>query len=137
MIVLDACAAVEMVRQSDEGLALQQLVLRNEKIISCDLLRAEVASVFRKLARTEALSSDLATRYYSEALALVDEFRPMDDLGIEALRESIRLNHSAYDLFYFILARRTGATLFTTDRRLMRLCREHGVDCVDEIELDE
>ena len=29
---------------------------------------------------------------------------------------------------------RTGATLFTADRKLQDLCREHGVNCVANIE---
>ena len=111
MIVLDSCALVDMARQTEEGLALQQLMLRDEKAVSCDLVRAETASVFRKLARTEGLHPHEAERYCAEALALVDEFYPIDDLQSEAFRESIRLDHSTYDMFYFVLARRTGGTL--------------------------
>lgn len=91
--------------------------------------------MFRKLAKTEGLSLAEAEKYLDATLALVDEFHPIADLQTEALRESIRLDHSTYDLFYFVLARRTGATLFTLDRSLMRLCQQHGVDCVGEIEL--
>lgn len=135
MIVLDSCALVDMARQTEEGLALQQLMMVNEKAISCDLARAEAASVFRKLARTEGLSLAEAEEYLAAALGLVDEFHPIAGLQTEAIRESIRLDHSTFDLFYFVLARRTGATLFTLDRSLMRLCQQHGVDCVGEIEL--
>ena len=135
MIVLDSCALVDMARQTEEGMALQKLLLVNEKVISCDLIRAEAASVLRKLARLENLSAADVKQRLSTALALIDEFHPLDDLQTEALRESIRLDHSTYDLFYFVLARRTGATLFTLDRKLMRLCQEHGVECVSEMEL--
>lgn len=133
MIVLDSCALVDMVRQTEEGLALQQLMMENEKVVSCDLVRVEAASVFRKLARIEGLTPAQAEEYFNAGLALVDEFYPMDDLQSEALRESIRLDHSTYDLFYFVLARRTGATLCTLDKSLMRLCLENGVDCMGEI----
>lgn len=135
MIVLDACAVVEMVRRTPEGLALRTLLLRNEKVISCDLIRAEVASVFRKLARTEGLTPQQAEQYLSASMFLIDEFYPLDDLQAEALQESIRLNHSTYDLFYFVLARRTGSTLFTLDRKLMDFCQKHGVTCLSEMEL--
>lgn len=135
MIVYDANAVVEMVRATDVGLALQQLAMVNEKKISCDLLRAEAASVFRKLVRTEGIEPDLAQRCFAEALALVDEFYPLEDLQVEALRESVRLDHSTYDMFYFVLARRTGATLFTADRKLAQLCQRNGVDCIAEAEL--
>ncbi len=130
MIVLDASAAVEMARMTDDGKALWDLSLRNEKIITCDLFRAEIASVYRKLTRIGAVTAEMAEAYFKHTLALVDEFYPIDDLQSEALRESIRLDHSTYDLFYFVLARRAGATLFTVDERLIRLCANNGVEAV-------
>ncbi|MBP3866202.1 MAG: type II toxin-antitoxin system VapC family toxin [Eggerthellaceae bacterium] len=135
MIVLDASAVVEMVRETPTGLGFKCLMMEGERAGSCDLLRAEAASVFRKLVRTEGAKPDVAQRYLAEAVALVDEFYPMDDLQSEALRESVRLDHSAYDMFYFVLARRTGGTLFTADRKLAELCLKNGVDCVAEFEL--
>ncbi len=137
MIVLDACAICEMVRQTEKGQALKSLALRNEVAISCELVRAEVVSVFRKLARTEKLSPKEAEGYVEAGLNLIDEFKPIEPLQAEALRESMRLDRSPYDMFYCVLARRTGATLFTTDKKLMKLCEKHGVDCVSEIELGE
>ena len=135
MIVLDSCAAVDIVRRTDEGLALRELVMQEEAAISCELVRAEAASVFRKLARTERLGAKLAERYLIEAMALIDDFYSLEDLQPEAFRESIRLDHSVYDMFYFVLARRTGATLLTLDHNLMRLCHDHGVRCVTEEDL--
>lgn len=137
MIVLDSCALVEMVRQTEDGLALKDLMLCNEKAISCILVRAELASVFRKLTRTERIPEEQAKAYFAQALKLVDEFYPIEDLETEALHESIRLNHSTYDMFYFVLARRTSGTLFTTDRKLMQLCLDNGVNCVTQIAWDE
>ncbi len=134
MIVLDASAAVEIVRNTKMGWALQELALTNEKKITCELMRAEAASVFRKFVRMKAVDADAADRLLAETTALPDEYYPLDDLQSEALRESIRLDHSIYDMFYFVLARRTGATLFTTDRKLQDLCREHGVECVANFE---
>ena len=137
MIVLDSSAAIEMVRRTPLGLGFKRMMMEGECAISCDLLRAEAASVFRKLTRTEGINPDVAQRYLTEALALVDEFYPMEDLQTEALRESIRLDHSTYDLFYFVLARRTGGTLLTADRKLAELCLKNGVDCVAEFKLSE
>lgn len=134
MIVLDASAAVEIVQNTEMGWALQELALINEKKITCELMRAETASVFRRFVRMKAVDMDTADRLLAEATALPDEYYPLDDLQSEALRESIRLDHSIYDMFYFVLARRTGATLFTTDRKLQDLCREHGIECVANIE---
>ncbi len=55
----------------------------------------------------------------------------------EALRESIRLDHSTYDTFHFVLARRTGETPFAADCKLAELCLGNGVDCVAEFVLPE
>lgn len=133
MIVFDACTLVEIARQTAEGKTIQSLALKGEKTISCDLVQAEVASVFRKMTRAAGLTPAQAEQYVSAALSLVDEFFPLADLRAEALRESPHLDLSVYDMFYFVLARRTGATLFTLDRKLMRLCEENGVDCVSEV----
>lgn len=135
MIVLDACALCEMTRQTNEGQALLSLMVKDEATISCELIRAEVASVLRKLARVEKLDPKVADEYIKAGLDLVDMFYPLEPLQSEVLRESLRFDHSPYDLFYFVLARRMGATLFTTDRKLMKLCEKHGVDCISEAEL--
>lgn len=137
MIVLDASAVTEMIRRTPDGLALIDLAMVNEKRISCDLIRAELASVFRKLTRMGGLSPKQAETLFSKSLRLVNKLYPIEDLQSEALRESIRLNHSTYDMFYFVLARRTGGTLFTTDRKLMQLCQDNGVNCVTQLDWDE
>lgn len=134
MIVLDSCALVEMASKSNLGLALKEMQCSKEKAISCTLARAEVASVARKYTRTQGISAQGAEVLLVDALSLVDEFYPIEVLQSEALQESIRLDHSVYDMFYFVLARRTGGTLFTTDKKLMDLCAAHGVNCLDEAE---
>lgn len=48
----------------------------------------------------------------------------------EALTEAVRLRRPVYDMVYFVLARRLGATLFTLDKRLQALCIDNGVNCV-------
>lgn len=63
----------------------------------------------------------------NDALDLVDETVELGLLYREALAESLRLGHSVYDMFYFVLARREDATLVTCDRRLDALCEQEGV----------
>lgn len=105
-------------------------MLEGEKATSCDLFRAEVASVIRKLVRAGKVAPEEAEGYFSKACTLVDEFVPIEEMQIEALSESVRLDHSTYDMFYFVLARRTGGTLFTLDRKLADLCMANGVNCI-------
>ena len=60
----------------------------------------------------------------------MDEIIPIRSLMREVVSESVRLGHPVYDIFYFVLARRLGATLFTLDKRLIKLCEQEGVDCI-------
>lgn len=106
-----------------------------EKVISVELIRAEAVSVLRKLVVTGKVTKGDAGSMLAVAMDLIDEFYPMTELQIEAMNEGIRLNHSTYDMFYFVLARRMGATLFTLDNKLAQLCEENGVDCIHEVEL--
>ena len=137
MIVLDSSAACDMVRKTEEGMAFRALMLSEEKVISCELLRAEVVSIFRTLCRHGFIPIEKVQSFLTESTALVNEYYSIQELQDEVLSESIRLDHSSYDMFYFVLARRFGATLFTLDRKLIRLCEEQGVQCVAILENGE
>lgn len=130
MVVLDCSAAIVIAKGTDTGKAFMKLLVPQEEILSVDLLYAEAASVCWKDVHFGAVDKRMATACMQDACDLVDRYIPMKDLRIEALSESIRLEHSPYDMFYFVLARRNGATLFTIDKKLIALCEREGVECV-------
>ena len=130
MIVLDACAAVDMVRETVEGAALSMLLVGGEKIASPSIMPFEVCNAFWKYAHAGLLAKDQVARCASKAMDMVDEYCDDRDVLKEALSEAVRLGHPVYDMLYFVLARRLGATLFTLDRKLQGLCVENGVNCV-------
>ena len=127
MIVLDANAAIAIALGTTDGTALEMLQDPGELIIAPALLHSEVAHAMVKYVRGGYLETDQTLAVARDAVALVDEYRDDALLMTEAMTESIRLEHSSYDLFYLILARREGATLFTLDRRLQELCENNGV----------
>lgn len=131
MIVLDASAATAIARGSAEGKGLEALVLEGERVIAPDLFHCEMANVAWKYHAAGMMSSSEARFLMDAALDLVDEFCSEAPLAREACAESLRWNHPAYDMFYLVLARRTGATLFTLDKKLMGICRNAGVNCVE------
>lgn len=93
-------------------------MLENELIAASTLLHAERAHVFGKYAKHGDIDPIAARNKLDATLLLVDEFVSDQELYCEAFREAMRLERSSYDMFYFILARRTGATLFTLDKSL-------------------
>jgi predicted nucleic acid-binding protein len=135
MIVLDCNAAVAMVFETKEGEALRSLILAGEETISSELLRIELASALRKYVKAGTISEKTITSHYEKALALVDRFVDLEQNCTEAFTESLRLDHSPYDMLYFTLARRNGATLFTLDNKLVALCERERIDCIHGVNL--
>lgn len=80
MIVLDSSAACDMVRKTEEGMAFRALMLSEEKVISCELLRAEVVSIFRKLCRHGLIPIEKVQSFLTESTALVNEYYSIQEL---------------------------------------------------------
>ena len=130
MIVLDCCAAIEIARRTEIGLAYKNLFFSDEEIIAPSLYQAEVVNVAWKYVHGKALSRTTAHEVMETALALPNRYIPIDDLMVEAFSQGVILDHSIYDMIYMILARRNGATLVTVDKHLQSLCLDNGVDCI-------
>lgn len=129
MLVLGSNAAVELVFERPKSAAIRELVSKGERVIAPELYLAEMTNVIAKYVRGRYVDASSGVRLLEKALHLVDEFVPMSELANEVFTESLRLGHSAYDVFYFVLARRNAATLCTLDQRLQQLCLKNGVNC--------
>lgn len=135
MIVLDASAAFAMVTAAAEGEAFWAFAMEGEKMIAPTLFRFELLNVVRKYVKAGFATEKAALEWYRSGIALVDEFHSMDGAEADILHESLRLDHSSYDLAYLVLARRTGATLFTLDGKLADACERCGVSCTGVVAL--
>ena len=133
MIVLDVNAAYAMVDGTVEGRGMKGLMLEGEKTIAPTLFCSESASVAWKNVRFGSLDRDRSIDRMISALGLVDEFFPDESMMTEAVDEALARRHSVYDMLYLVLARRTGATLFTLDKKLANICREAKVNCIEEV----
>ena len=130
MIVLDCSAAVEMVRETDQGLGFKELMLAGEEVVAPDLYASELNNSIFKYVRRGEVAADEAQEMGRIALGYVDTYVDCKTMWSEALSEAVKCQHPSYDIFYLVLARRNTATLFTADRKLQRICMESGVDCV-------
>ena len=129
MVVLDVCAAVQMALGTKEGCALRALLLEGEKVIVPIHFKVELLNVLCKMVRAHLISKDAANDYCRAIDEIVTE--RVDVIGFEAeiIEEACALKHPAYDIFYFILARRNAATLITIDKKLQKLCFKNHVNC--------
>lgn len=130
-VILDASAGIEIVLSRSKAHKLCKILSNSKKVISSDLYKIEIANVLWKYVKAGFLEPEKTNNLLSLAMELVDEFIDISKNNEEAMREAMRLNHSTYDLLYFTLARRYGATLITLDRKLNQICRESGISIME------
>ena len=131
IIVLDSSVGIEIVLSREKSKKFISLIKQAKKVISSDLYKIEIANVLWKYAKAGLLQPHETNELLYLAQELVDEYKDISEYNEEAMREAIRLNHSAYDMLYFTLARRLGATLLTLDKQLSALCMESSVSIID------
>ena len=130
MIVLDCSAAVSIIMGKPAGNILQNRINEGEAIIAPDLYLYELCSTLRKYYFAGAIDESMTIELYDSGTQLVEKLYGAEGLAHDVLTESLRLNHSPYDIAYLVLAKRSGAALMTLDRKLAQLCDENEVDCI-------
>ena len=128
IIVLDASAGIEIVLSRPQSSRLKKYIEDCRKVISSDLYKAEVTNTLWKYLKAGFLSREKSIELLRLAQDLVDEFHDISENNHESLLESVRLNHSSYDMLYFTLARRTGALLLTVDKKLISLAKKEDIE---------
>ena len=117
MIVIDASVVIEVLLQTDVGVAITERLLEREQSLHAPhLLDVEVAQVLRRYVTRGELYEERAR----QALDVLAVF-PLTRYPHEPLLERIwalRENLTAYDAAYVALAEGLRAPLLTRDRRL-------------------
>ena len=130
MIVMDVSAAACLVREGIDSDSYRRFLESPEKTVAPNLFSIEAGQVAWKYARAGFVDASDANILLRTMLGCVDELVDSESLLVVALHEAIALNHSVYDMFYFVLARRTASPLLTCDRALAKLCEKHRVACI-------
>jgi predicted nucleic acid-binding protein len=129
-VVLDAGAGIEVVLNRSRSDEIASVLDSSTRVYAPSLYTAEVTNALWKYLRSGQVGKEDAKEALRIALGLIDEFPNLQDCTDEVLSESVRLNHSAYDIFYLVLARRTDSTLITLDRKLLSLASGEGLDTI-------
>lgn len=127
IFVLDASAAFEVAFNRPGADKYRTLLMEADKIIAPHFYINEVSNVLSKYVRGGYINEQNAQLTLALMLQYVDEYEDSGEYAVESLHEAIHLNHPAYDMYYFTLARRNAATLLTEDTALAQLAKEQGV----------
>lgn len=130
LVVVDASAATRYVANSGAGTPFEPYLDESHHLCAPDIYPFELTNSFWKYVRAGLETLDEAERHITEALELIDTYFPAGEMYREVLSESVRLGHSAYDVYYLVLARRLMATLLTCDQKLAKLAESNGVRVV-------
>ena len=74
------------------------------------------------------MSHEDCIQYVQDGIDMIDDFIDARDLWKESLAEGIKNNHSIYDMYYSVLARRNDAVLITNDGPLAEICKKLNIE---------
>jgi len=126
-IVLDSCTAIEIILNRENAGKLKEILSSADEIVTSSLYRIEVASVLLKYYKGGFIEKNTCDRLLTLAENLIDSFVDISENNHEALREAIRLNHSAYDMLFLTISRSRDAKLLTLDERLKKLAEQEDI----------
>lgn len=129
-VVLDTCAAFEIAFKGKNFQKYSEILEKAERVIAPTLYDAEVANVLWKYVKAGYIDEQNAQLIMALLLKLVDSYSDTSELAVEALHEAVRLNHTVYDLYYMVLARRNGAVLLTVDEKFKKVCTDCGMEVI-------
>ena len=133
MYVIDSDIAIAVASGDERGVLFADILEGDNRVISSELTLVECAHVARKYYRGGRIDEKAAHDWLRAVRLSIDEFYPVALDSTEALHESMRLNHSVYDMFNFILARRYRACVVSFDKALIKLCVQEGLDVCTEV----
>ncbi|MBN1960794.1 MAG: type II toxin-antitoxin system VapC family toxin [Deltaproteobacteria bacterium] len=119
-VVLDASVGI-MLAVANENKKLQDIVSKAEWVFVPHLYGFEIANTIWKYAKAKIWQEEECETVLQRALSLPDEYIASKILASEALALAQQQSHSAYDMFYLVLARRYNALLATLDKKLAKI----------------
>lgn len=126
--ILDVSAAIEIVLQKEKKDLFNRTFKEASWVLAPDLFVSEISNVLWKYYKAEIISHDDCIQYVEDGIDMIDDFIDGQELWKEALSEGIKNNHSVYDMYYAVLARRNDAVLITNDNMLAKISKELRIE---------
>jgi predicted nucleic acid-binding protein len=125
--ILDASAAVEIALGKDEAPVFNRMLIKSEIVLAPDLFVSEITNVFWKYRKFTGISDSQCIEGIEFCINLIDDYVETKELFREVFSQSVSVNHSVYDVFYLVIARRHSARLLTCDRKLKNLAERLNI----------
>jgi len=119
MLVVDANVVTKWFVDQIHSDIAERVQIAEESLIAPQLLIAEVGDALRKHVRVGDISMEQARAALGSLPRWFSELVAMESLAIPAVALARRLEHSAYDCFYLVLADVRAARVVTADTRFL------------------
>ena len=126
-IAVDVSGIIEILLHKEKADKYEKVLLESTLTIAPDLYVSELINTLWKYYAVKKLSRDDCMKYMQKGINLVDVFINSMEIWEEAFSEGIKNNHSIYDMFYMVSARRNGGILITNDFDLAGICKKNHV----------
>ena len=126
--VLDVSAAIEIILQKGKKDLFNSRYKEASWVLAPDLYVPELSNVLWKYYKAKVISHEECIQYVEDGINMVDDFIDGKEIWKEALGEGIKNNHSIYDMYYSVLARRNDAVLITNDGPLADHCKDLKIE---------
>ena len=125
--VIDVSGAMEILLHKEKLEKFHKVLQDAVLIITPDLYVSELVNTLWKYNKAKTLSKDECSLYMRQGLGMINNFVNAKEIWEEAFSEAINNNHSVYDMFYMVAARRHAGTLITNDSTLAAICKKNHV----------
>ncbi|WP_461246275.1 type II toxin-antitoxin system VapC family toxin [Treponema sp. R6D11] len=126
-VIIDVSGSTEILLRKEKSKKFDDLLQEAKIVLTPDLYISELSNTFWKYAKIKKYNKDDCTKYIQDGLDYIEIFIDSRTIWEEAFTESINNNHSVYDMFYMVAARRNNATLITNDKALAAICKKNHV----------
>jgi predicted nucleic acid-binding protein len=124
---IDVCGAMEILLRKEKADKFGKILQEAELVIAPDLYISELTNTLWKYHRANILTREECIQYIQDGINYVDKFVNSKELWQEAFSEGLYNNHSIYDMFYMVVARRNDGILITNDSVLATICKDNNI----------
>jgi predicted nucleic acid-binding protein len=124
IVVLDASAAIEIALRKESADLFQGILMDADLVLAPDTFPSEITNVFWKYCHFSEMEKETCEKGIDYCIDLVDDYIDTKSICREVFFESISNEHSSYDIFYLVVARRHNAAILTKDKKMITTARQ-------------
>jgi predicted nucleic acid-binding protein len=129
-VILDVSGVTQIILKKEKGNKFIETIKKATKVIAPDFYISELTNTLWKYYKTKLLTKEMCDEKIEDGISFIDDFISSKDLWKEAFGEGIKNDHSIYDMYYAVLARRNNGKLITNDNTLAKICKSNKIDYV-------